>query len=94
MDRASWAFVGIRSFLLQKIPRGLSCSISLYSTSKRGVISHREDARGQVGTVVELLAPEVFEVEFCDEAGRTYMSKALNASQLMLLHYKPQVTAA
>jgi hypothetical protein len=25
--------------------------------------------RGQVGTVVELLAPDVFEVEFCDNDG-------------------------
>ena len=29
-------------------------------------------ARGQVGTVVETLAPDVFEVEFSDEEGRTY----------------------
>ncbi len=49
--------------------------------------------RGQVGTVVELLAPDVFEVEFCDDEGRTYMTKALDASQLMLLHYRPQVAA-
>ncbi len=28
--------------------------------------------RGQVGTVVEELAPGVFEVEFADDAGRTY----------------------
>lgn len=26
--------------------------------------------RGQVGTVVEVLAPDVFEVEFCDDEGR------------------------
>jgi hypothetical protein len=30
--------------------------------------------RGQVGTVVELLAPDAFEVEFCDDEGRTYAS--------------------
>jgi hypothetical protein len=28
--------------------------------------------RGQVGTVVDGLAPGVFEVEFCDNDGRTY----------------------
>lgn len=28
--------------------------------------------RGQVGTVVENLAPGVFEVEFSDSEGRTY----------------------
>ena len=33
--------------------------------------------RGQVGTVVERLAPGVFEVEFCDLEGQTYASVAL-----------------
>ena len=28
--------------------------------------------RGQVGTIVETLAPGVYEVEFSDDAGRTY----------------------
>ncbi len=45
--------------------------------------------RGQVGTVVEALAPEVFEVEFNDEQGRTYALLALRADQLMVLHYCP-----
>jgi hypothetical protein len=45
--------------------------------------------RGQVGTVVELLAPGVFEVEFCDNNGRTYAMLALHAQHLMVLHYQP-----
>jgi len=45
--------------------------------------------RGQVGTIVELLAPDVFEVEFCDNDGRTYASLPLKASQLMTLHHEP-----
>ncbi|MBI5750683.1 MAG: DUF4926 domain-containing protein [Hydrogenophilales bacterium] len=45
--------------------------------------------RGQVGTVVELLAPEVYEVEFTDEDGRTYASLALRTDQLLALHYHP-----
>lgn len=45
--------------------------------------------RGQVGTVVELLAPGVFEVEFADEDGRAYASLALRADQLLALHYHP-----
>lgn len=45
--------------------------------------------RGQVGTVVELLAPDVFEVEFCDDNGQTYATLALRADQLMVLHYQP-----
>jgi hypothetical protein len=45
--------------------------------------------RGQVGTVVELLAPEVYEVEFSDDNGRTYASLALRGNQMMVLHYRP-----
>lgn len=45
--------------------------------------------RGQVGTTVELLSPDVFEVEFTDENGRTYASLALRADQLLALHYHP-----
>ena len=43
--------------------------------------------RGLVGTVVERLAPGVFEVEFCDNEGRTYASLALRSDQLMILHH-------
>lgn len=45
--------------------------------------------RGQVGTVVELLTDGVREVEFSDDEGRTYATVALNANQLMVLHYGP-----
>jgi hypothetical protein len=38
--------------------------------------------RGQVGTVVEVLGPGVFEVEFNDDGGRTYASLALQAPDL------------
>lgn len=43
--------------------------------------------RGQVGTVVETLAPDVFEVEFSDDDGRTYATLAVRADQFMVLHY-------
>jgi len=46
-------------------------------------------SRGQVGTVVEALAPGVFEVEFSDDEGRTYAMLPLRADQLMVLHYRP-----
>ena len=49
--------------------------------------------RGQVGTIVESLAPDVFEVEFCDNHGRMYASLALKASQLIVLHDKPVESA-
>ncbi len=46
--------------------------------------------RGQVGTVVELLADdEAFEVEFSDRTGRTYESLGLLPEQIMLLHFEP-----
>jgi hypothetical protein len=50
--------------------------------------------RGQVGTVVEILADgSAFEVEFSDREGRTYESLGLRSDQIMVLHYEPQPTA-
>lgn len=43
--------------------------------------------RGQVGTIVEELAPDVFEVEFSDSEGRTYAQLAVKAPQLLLLQF-------
>jgi hypothetical protein len=45
--------------------------------------------RGQVGTVVETLAPGVFEVEFSDDQGQTYAQLALREDELLVLHYRP-----
>lgn len=45
--------------------------------------------RGQVGTVVELLVPGIFEVEFSDDQGRSYATLALKGDQLMVLHHRP-----
>ena len=46
--------------------------------------------RGQVGTVVEILADgAAYEVEFCDRNGRTYASLGLQTDQLMVLRYEP-----
>jgi hypothetical protein len=44
--------------------------------------------RGQVGTVVELLAPGVFEIEFSDDQGRSYAQLTLPAEQLIVLYYE------
>lgn len=41
---------------------------------------------GEVGTVVELLGPDVYEVEFCDEEGQTYAELALRGDHLIALH--------
>jgi hypothetical protein len=46
--------------------------------------------RGQVGTVVEILAQgHAFEVEFSDSNGRSYQSLGLRPDQMMALHYEP-----
>ena len=50
--------------------------------------------RGQVGTVVESWAPGAYEVEFCDDNGRTYAVAALKSEQLMQLHHSPGHRAA
>ena len=44
--------------------------------------------RGQVGTVVERLTEDVFEVEFVDDEGQTYAELALPSEQLLLLHHR------
>ncbi|MCG8348447.1 MAG: DUF4926 domain-containing protein [Chloroflexales bacterium] len=48
---------------------------------------------GQVGTIVEELAPCIFEVEFSDDERRTYALLALHSNQLMVLHYEPMMAA-
>lgn len=46
--------------------------------------------RGQVGTVVEILANgAAYEVEFSDREGRTYESVGLRPDQIMMLHFTP-----
>ncbi len=46
--------------------------------------------RGQVGTVVEMLANgAALEVEFSDRSGRTYESLGLLPEQVMVLHFRP-----
>ena len=46
--------------------------------------------RGQVGTVVDILADgQAFEVEFSDREGRTFESLGLRSDQIMVLRYEP-----
>ena len=52
-------------------------------------LPERKLQRGQVGTVVESLAPDIFEVEFTDNSGRAFASLALHARQLLVLRYEP-----
>ncbi|MCA9965177.1 MAG: DUF4926 domain-containing protein [Anaerolineales bacterium] len=45
--------------------------------------------RGEVGTVVEVLAPDVWLVEFSDNDGQEYATVTLKSKQLMKLYYAP-----
>ena len=45
---------------------------------------------GQVGTIVEILAPDVYEIDFSDDDGQTYAMLPLHTSQLLKLHYVPE----
>ncbi|MGA2251035.1 DUF4926 domain-containing protein [Terracidiphilus sp.] len=45
--------------------------------------------RGQVGTVVETLAPNTVEVEFCDDEGHTYALTSLKSEDLVRLQRSP-----
>lgn len=52
-------------------------------------LPRKELRRGQVGTIVELLAPQVYEVEFCDLDGKTYATAAVLEKLLIRLLYDP-----
>ena len=52
-------------------------------------LPERDLQRGQVGTVVEILAHDVYEVEFADNDGHTYAELAVKADKLLVLHYEP-----
>jgi hypothetical protein len=45
--------------------------------------------RGQVGTIVEVYEPGIFEVEFSDLDGKAYALETLEESQLMILYHRP-----
>jgi hypothetical protein len=47
-------------------------------------------ARGQVGTVVELLDDNAVLVEFSDEQGRGYAVASCPRAELLVLHYVPE----
>jgi hypothetical protein len=44
---------------------------------------------GQVGTVVDTLGENTFEVEFSDDEGRAYAMAAVPAERLLPLRYTP-----
>ena len=48
---------------------------------------------GQVGTIVEELATDVFEIEFCDKDGRTVCFAELSRGDFLVLRHEPAVAA-
>ena len=46
-------------------------------------------AKGQVGTIVEQLAADVYEVEFSDLDGKSYAMAAIPAAHLIRLIHEP-----
>jgi hypothetical protein len=50
-------------------------------------------ARGQVGTVVELLDDKAALVEFSDDDGRAYAVVPCQHEDLLVLHYEPEAAA-
>ena len=49
----------------------------------------RQLLRGQVGTAVEILAEDVFLIEFSDNSGASYAFASVPTSDLMVLHDQP-----
>ncbi|MDO8550065.1 MAG: DUF4926 domain-containing protein [Ignavibacteria bacterium] len=45
--------------------------------------------KGQVGTIIEILSDDYFEVEFSNDKGVTYSLIPLKSSQLIQLHFNP-----
>ena len=54
-------------------------------------IPERNLIAGQVGTVVEFLEQEVYEIEFCNREGKTITTIALPRRDLLKLHYEQMV---
>jgi hypothetical protein len=48
---------------------------------------------GQVGTIVERLTEDVFEVDFADKFGETIAEFAVKKEDLMLLHYEMELAS-
>jgi hypothetical protein len=49
-------------------------------------------ASGQMGTIVEVLTPNAFEVEFCDSQGNTIGLTELRRDEFLVLHHEPVAT--
>ncbi len=71
------------------MPRTLEKLVLLDIVALKESLPEHHLLPGQVGTIVELLAPDVYEVDFSDDQGQTYAMLPLHTSQLLKLHYTP-----
>jgi hypothetical protein len=68
---------------MQEIPAKLLDVIALLADKpEENLVS------GQVGTIVEVLAPDVFEVEFCNSEGRTLRLTELKRGDFLVLRHE------
>lgn len=51
-------------------------------------IPERNLVAGQVGTIMEKLDENVYEVEFCNSRGETIEMAAVEAKDLLILHFE------
>lgn len=51
-------------------------------------------SRGQMGTVIEKLAADVYEIEFSNENGETYATATIDGTKLIRLHRERVSSAA
>ncbi|MEQ1645930.1 MAG: DUF4926 domain-containing protein [Pyrinomonadaceae bacterium] len=67
-------------------------AIALLSTvALREELPERDLEKGTVGTVVELLGDEVYEVEFCDDDGETVDQCSISGHLLTVLPRESQL---
>jgi len=73
---------------VQKVPVKLLDVVALLADKPaEGLVA------GQVGTVVEVFAPNVFEVEFLDANGKTAALTELKREELLVLKHEAAVAA-
>lgn len=73
---------------MQKTPVKLLDIVALLEDKpKEGLVA------GQVGTVMEILAPDVFEVEFLDSTGHTVAIAELRREEFLVLKHETAVAA-
>lgn len=54
-------------------------------------ISEKKLIKGQVGTIVEYLDNDMYEVEFCNKQGQTISVLPIDEKSMLLLHYENKV---